>query len=125
MSQSFELTGKVKAVLAVQNYQNGQKEMQEIVVEELSDKYPNSAAIKFFDKNYEKLKALNVKPNDVVKVVFSIKVNEWNGKYFSNLSGFGIDMVNKVNNGASSQTSAPSPQAAPPAQQEESDELPF
>ena len=92
---------------------------------ETQEQYPKTIAVDFFNSRLEE--AAKIPLGTVCKVNFDINSREYNGKWYTNLTGFGIE--------ATGAAQAAQPQAAyqqsfdrplpPLAQAEPQDDLPF
>jgi len=92
----MKITGKVTEICPSEKTPNGQHESMEIVVETVSGEYPESMAVKFWNKEIEKLSNLS----EGMQVGFDLKakVNKGNnGKNYNNLSGRNLYIVVKAN----------------------------
>ena len=85
MTYNFE--GLVKVVLPTQEFASGFKK-REIIVSSTDEKFPQDIKFEFIKDSADKLEAF--KPNDMVKVVFGLKGNEYEGKFYTNLVGVAI-----------------------------------
>ncbi len=79
----FEMSGKIKMVGELQNFPSGFSKREFVVTTE-HDKYPQDIK---FEMVKDKCASLDpFKPGDPVQVNFDIRGNEYNGKYYVNLS---------------------------------------
>ena len=85
-----ELIGTVKVVLDEQTFASGFNK-REIVVTDSSGKYPQEIKIEFVKDKTKDLASLA--EGDQVKVLFDIRGNEYNGKYYVNLVGWKIETL--------------------------------
>ena len=83
----YEITGIVKTVLPVENFNKGFSK-QTLVLLDNSGKYPEEIPIEFIKDNMDQLRT--VRTNADVKVKFRIKGREWNGKYYTSIVGLEI-----------------------------------
>ncbi len=108
----YEVAGKIKLINEVQNFPSGFMK-REFVVTTAHDKYPQDLK---FEMVKDKCAALDAfKSGEEVQVSFDIRGNEFNGKYFVNLSCWKIQPAGK------SSAAAPKSQAAPHAEPSMSD----
>lgn len=108
----FKYTG---AVVKVGDLQKVSEKFakRELVLTDGAASYPQMIAFQFTQKNCELLEVCRV--GDQVEVTFGLKGREYNGKYFTNLDGFRLNVLNSKGRGNSSPAFEP---------QQESD-LPF
>ncbi len=66
---------------------------QDVLIEETSEKYPNSALITFFNKE------IDFKAGDEININFNIKANEFKGRHFNNLTAFKWETITQGGNG--------------------------
>lgn len=125
----YEVEGKVKAKLDVvsgTSAQGKQWSKQDVVIETVDgqDKngndYLSTLAITFFGDKVQKLGQIEV--NDTVKASFSVKSNEYQGRYFTNVNGVFIDHADKQVGGGY-QTKTPDSTWEPT--KDDGDDLPF
>jgi len=88
MSQ-YELTGKIKLIQDPQSFASGFTKRQFVVTTE--GKYPQDVALEFVKDHCVKLDAF--KEGNEVKVAFDIRGNEYNGKYYVQLSAWKIEKI--------------------------------
>ena len=102
----YEAAGKIKMIGDIQTFPSGFMK-REFVVTTAHDKYPQDLK---FEMVKDKCAALDsFKTGEAVQVSFDIRGNEYNGKYFVNLSCWKIQAAN----GSSEPTRAPQSGAAP------------
>jgi hypothetical protein len=123
---SFKTTGKVIQILPeiTGTSARGEWKKQDFVIEEPDDKYPKNICFTLFnDKNstFDKVKA-----GSEVEVSFSIESREYNGKWFSNVNAFRVDVVHP-NSGSGNNTPPPysSSDIPPIGDSGDKDDLPF
>ena len=103
----YEASGKLKMVGEVQSFASGFTK-REFVVTTANDKYPQDLK---FEVVKDKCAILDsYKTGDDVQVTFDIRGNEYNGKYFVNLSCFKLQSLS--GGSSSSSQGAPRSQAA-------------
>lgn len=103
----YEASGTVKMIGEVQSFASGFTK-REFVVTTANDKYPQDLK---FEVVKDKCSMLdNYSTGDEVQVTFDIRGNEYNGKYFVNLSCFKLQGGSGGGGGGSS--SSPSQAAA-------------
>ena len=106
----YEASGKIKMVGEVQSFASGFTK-REFVVTTANDKFPQDLK---FEVVKDKCTILDAyKTGDDVQVTFDIRGNEYNGKYFVNLSCFKLQGSGGSGESSSSSRSAPRSQAAP------------
>ena len=84
---SYELTGKIKSIAAVQTFASGFTK-REFIVEEMAEKYPQLYKLEFVKDKCAILDKYRV--DDEVTVSFNIRGNEHNGKVFNSLQAWQI-----------------------------------
>lgn len=94
----IEIKGTVKAVTKKETT-NGGHQKQTLVLNEVEmtkegATYENDMAFDFWNDKIEKI--ANVGVGDVVKVVGSVRSREWEGKYYSNVNGFYVEVIGKA-----------------------------
>lgn len=111
----YEATGKIKLINEVQSFPSGFTK-REFVVTTSADKYPQDLK---FEVVKDKCAMLDeFEPEQEVVVSFDIRGNEYNGKYFVNLSCWKIqaaDAVGTGGGGRSAPASAGGRKSAPPS----------
>ncbi len=96
---SFKITGKIKSIGEIQSFDSGAKKIQFVV--ETSDQYNNIYAIDMF-KSGEHVKHVENfskyhKVGDECNVEINVNTNEFKNKYYTSLSAWKIEKVDKVN----------------------------
>ena len=84
---SYNIEGTVKVINETQTFDSGFQK-REIVITTEDDKFPQDVKLEFIKEAVTKLDEFKV--GDFVNLKFSIRGNEYNGKYYVNLSAFGI-----------------------------------
>ena len=84
---SFELTGKLKAVMDVQTFNSGFTKREFVVTTE--EQYPQDIKFELIKDKTSLVDAF--KPNDSIKVSFNVRGNEYNGKYYVNLQAWRLE----------------------------------
>jgi len=100
----YEVAGKIKVINAAQSFASGFTK-REFVVTTAADKYPQDLKFEVVKDKCALLDSFKV--GQEVQVSFDIRGNEYNGKYFVNLSAWKIQ--------AADGSSAPSRPAGAPA----------
>ncbi len=85
--RGYELTGTVKLVMDRQTYDSGFTK-REFVVTTQDDKYPQDIKLECVKDKIAQLEGIN--PGDTVTVAFDLRGNEYNGRYFVNLSAWRV-----------------------------------
>ena len=126
MSKNFELEGTVKVIDEIQTFASGFSK-REFVVEVQDGKYPQM--IKFECVKEKTSLTDGVSVGDTVKVTFDIRGNEYNGRYFVNLSAWKLEKQGDSGPGHTEEDlgAPPSHLSEPPAGhgQESDDDIPF
>jgi len=84
---SYNIEGTVKVIGETMTFDSGFQK-REIVITTQDDKFPQDVKLEFMKDSVTKLDEFKV--GDFVKIAFSIRGNEYNGKYYVNLSAFAI-----------------------------------
>lgn len=89
---TYVLEGKVKFIDKTQTFDSGFRKREIVVTADADSKYPQHVKFEFINDDVDALDTLDI--DDEVKVAFSLKGNEYNGKYYTNLKGFAIGKLN-------------------------------
>jgi hypothetical protein len=108
---SYELSGKVKLVQEPQTFASGFTK-RGIVVTVDDGRYPQDIVLEFLQEKVGLLDA--VETGQEAKVEFDIRGREHNGRYFNNLVGWNIEIVNVASDTNASEP-APAEQDYPPS----------
>lgn len=132
----MELIGKAIAALPVKSgvsKRTGEQWQSREYVIETQEQYHKKMCFEVFGT--DKLKELNIRNNDLIKVHFDITAREYNGKWYNYIRAWKVEHVNPDGSVVGSTTAAPVPQApaqqapatpvAAPTTQESDDDLPF
>jgi len=65
--------------------------VRDVVIETLDDKYPQLVKFQFVQDRCSLLDDCEL--NDLVTIYFDLRGREWDGKYFTNLNGWKIDII--------------------------------
>ncbi len=84
---SYNIEGAVKVIADTMTFDSGFQK-REIVITTQDDRFPQDVKLEFIKDSVTKLDEF--KEGDFVKIAFSIRGNEYNGKYYVNLSAFAI-----------------------------------
>ena len=87
MSDNIEIKGKVETILDIQEFASGFK--KQTLVIETDGKFPQKIAVEFAKDKIDLLAALTV--GQQVAVSVNVRGNEYNGKYYTSLSGWKVD----------------------------------
>lgn len=115
----MELTGKLKLKFDEQKFDSGFVKREFVVTTQ--EQYPQDIKFELFKEKVSMIDGMN--DGDMLKVLFDIRGNEYNGKYYNNLVAWKVESA-----GASPQGEMPpAPMAAAPIDlnSEEEDDLPF
>ncbi len=130
---TYEVTGTLKVVGGIQSFPSGFTKRQ--IVIETHDKYPQKIAFDLFKENTELTNGLNAE--DMIRVSFNLRGNEYNGKYYVNLQAWRIAPLPKAQPSQAPQAAAQTdwnaiaanatPQVSQPAAAvtSDEDEIPF
>lgn len=86
---NYKFEGDIKVIMDVQSFDSGFKKREIVITSD--DQYPQDIKFEFLKDDVDMLKSF--KPNERVIIDFSLRGNEYNGKYYSNLIGNGITKV--------------------------------
>lgn len=87
----MEITGKIIAVLPANSgvsARTGNPWMSQEFVIETHDQYPRKCCFRVFGE--EKLKQFNIQSGEDLTVSFDIDAHEYNGRWFNNISAWGV-----------------------------------
>lgn len=85
MNENYE--GTIKVIFDTMTFDSGFKK-REVVITSTDEKFPQDVKFEFSKDAVDKLNEFKV--GDTVKIAYSIRGNEYNGKYYVNLSAFAI-----------------------------------
>ena len=131
----MEIIGKAIAALPVKSgvsQRTGEQWQSREYVIETQEQYPKKICFEVFGT--DKLKELNIRNNDLIKVHFDITAREYNGKWYNSIRAWKVEHANQDGSIVGSTSAAPAPQAeapvapapsAAPAAQESEEDLPF
>jgi hypothetical protein len=105
----YETAGKIKVINETQSFASGFTKREFVVTTE-HDKFPQDLKFEVVKDKCSLLDAFEVGQD--VQVNFDIRGNEYNGKYFVNLSAWKIQAANGTGEPARSSASAPRSQSA-------------
>lgn len=96
---SFEVSGKITEIKDPVVLKNGEYTSLDFIVE-TEEKYNNVYCLNLF-KSQDKVADINkfiqyYNVNELVKVSFNIRCNEFNGKYYTNLSMYRVDRLDEL-----------------------------
>ena len=120
----MEIVGRLDSILEPQTGTSAKGEWRKdsFVIETL-DQYPKKVNISYFG---DKLNINNFNINDEIKVSINIDSREFNGKWYTNITAWKIELNQEnQNNNTQQAVSTPSSNDIPPEISEEEDELPF
>lgn len=113
----YKFEGEVKQIMDVQTFESGFKKQEIVVTSE--DQYPQDIKFEFLKDDVDMLKS--IKANQKVIISFSLRGNEYNGKFYNNLIGFGITKKTVDKGGKTTEEVVPKITNVP----ESEDDLPF
>lgn len=116
----MELIGKI--IVIGQTETKGAKDfkIRQIVIQ-TDEQYPQSIPVQFVQDKCVILN--NYAIGDLVKIGINIKGSEWQGKYYSNISGWKIEKTDSTT--LTAQNHMPDREAVASSDEEEEDDLPF
>ena len=106
----YTMEGTVKVINETQTWDSGFKKRELVITTD--DQYPQDVKFEFLKDSVELLDS--VKAGDAVVVSFSIRGNEYNGKYYVNLTGNALKVNGEAKIGNVTTVNQP-----------EDDEIPF
>lgn len=115
---AYDLTGKVKVIQDTMTFDSGFKK-REVVVTVDDGRYPQDISLEFVQDKISLLDDLQ--PGQEVTVTFDIRGREYKGRYFNNLQGWKIEVLD---NNQSATTGAQAATAPAPADFDDED-IPF
>lgn len=129
---SLELTAKLINILPVQNIQgkNGPLTKQEFIVE-TEEQYPKKVCVSAWNDTAKVIQG--IKPQSLIKVGITVESREYNGRWYSEVKAWKIDLINgdkesNDNNQQYSSSSRTAETVSDPMQSESdgaADDLPF
>lgn len=129
MAVSLEFEGKVVEMPAIRSgvSKNGTNwAIQEYVIDIPDDRFPSKLC--FEVSGEDKISKFDIHINDVVKVKANVSSSGWNGKFFTSVRAWAVDVISK---GTVAPPQAPQQAAAPQQSQnnqssnDATDSLPF
>ncbi|MHA1912097.1 MAG: DUF3127 domain-containing protein [Candidatus Kariarchaeaceae archaeon] len=87
MISKMEITGKIKEILELKEFDSGFRKREFVVTTQ--EQYPQDILLEFTKDKCDLLDNLN--QDDEVNVCFNLRGNEYNGKYFVNLQAWRIE----------------------------------
>lgn len=112
----YETAGKIKVINDTQSFASGFTK-REFVVTTAHDKYPQDLKFEIVKDKCSLLDAFEVGQD--VQVSFDIRGNEYNGKYFVNLSCWKIQAANGAGGGGDAPRQQGAPQRGPSSASQE------
>ena len=88
MSQKYEATGQIKVIGDTQSFASGFSK-REFVITTDDGKYPQDLKFEVAKDGCAKLDAFDI--GEFVTVAFNLRGNEYNGKYYVNLSAWKVE----------------------------------
>jgi len=117
----MELTGKLKLKMDEQKFDSGFYKREFVV--STQEQYPQDIKFELFKEKCDMI--ANVQDGEMIKVLFDIRGNEYNGKYYNNLVAWKIETQGAAQP-QGDMPPAPMPAAAPiDLATEEEYDLPF
>lgn len=120
----MEVTAKLIKIEAAQEGNSAKGAWRKaLAIFETEEQYPKTLAIAFFNANLEE--ATKIPLGTTCKVKFDAKSREFNGKWYTDLTGFGIEAVGQQPTPQQNDFDKPLPPINQPTEEEETDDLPF
>lgn len=91
MGQQYEYTGQVIEVKEREDFTNFSKRV--VVVSDLEDKYPQEVPFTFAGKQVDMPDEKGILRGQRVKVKFSLRGREWNGKHYGENGAYAIEVL--------------------------------
>ncbi|OAV70706.1 hypothetical protein Barb4_01191 [Bacteroidales bacterium Barb4] len=87
----MEITGKIIRVLPVQKgvTKSGKEFTKQSYVLEYGDRYPKKFPFELFGA--QRVSDADLHVDDVIRLLFDIDSNEWNGKWYPIVSGYKVE----------------------------------
>ena len=118
----FEITGTVKVILDLMTFDSGFTKREFVITTD--QQYPQHIKFECVKEKTALVDQLSV--DDQVKVFFDIRGNEWNDKYYVNLSAWKIESLSSDGGGSDEADRMSSVDASEPFDPDgEGDNLPF
>jgi len=96
---AYELSGRIKLIQDPMTFDSGFTKREMVVVVE-DGRYPQEIALEFVQDKIDLINELQ--PGQEVKVTFDIRGREYKGRYFNNLQGWRVDVLDAAGEGGSS-----------------------
>lgn len=94
MIKNNKLQGVVKTNTGIQQINDDVSKLV-LVIEENTDKYPSSVSVEFFNQRAALAKNVNVW--DEVEVSVNFRCKEYNGRYYTTVMGWWLDILSQNN----------------------------
>lgn len=117
----MKLREKVNKILNTQTFTNkkGTLDQSRDLVLITEEAYPKEIAVTFKGANCKLLDALN--PGDIVEVTFDIQSREYNGRYFTSLNAWKLDIIKSIVDNPEQKTDIPPAEPQPATADEDED----
>lgn len=122
----MELTGKLTQIgQATEGTSAKGPWRKAVAIFETEEQYPKTVAVGFFNAKLDEVTKIPL--GSTCKVKFDIESREWNGKWYTNLNGYGIEVQGVAASASQPQQQTNWDEPVPPLSQpeEEQDDLPF
>jgi len=113
----YKFEGEVKQIMDLRTFESGFKKREIVLTSD--EQYPQDVKFEFLKDDVDML--TSIKPNQRVIISFSIRGNEYNGKFYNNLVAFGITKKKVDKGGKTTEEIVPKITQVP----ETDDDLPF
>lgn len=129
MAVALEFEGQVVEMPALRSgvSKNGSNwAIQEYVISVPDDKFPSKLCFEISGE--DKISKFDIHINDVVKVKANVSSSGWNGKFFTSVRAWAVDVISKGTVAppqAPQQAAAPQPKPITPSNDDVTDPLPF
>ena len=117
---SFKVTGRVIKIMPeiTGTSAKGEWHKRDFVIDDEDGQYSKNICFSLFNDKNETFKKVLI--GSQVEVSFSVESREYNGKYFSNVNAFKVDVI-----GQQKQEEKPFDSSTPMGDSTEKDDLPF
>ena len=121
MSKTFELEGPIKEIMETKTFPSGFCKREFVITEE-DDRWPQDIKFAMIKERCALLD--NMKPQDRVRVSFSLRGNFYQGRYYTDLQAYKIEKLD-VDGSSSEPYAEPADIPVLPADTVDDDEMPF
>jgi hypothetical protein len=104
---ALEITGKVHQVLPLETGEgkNGPWKKQFFILDYMDGNYPKKVSVSVWGDKTDALRQL--KPGDPVKVAFNVESREYNGRWYTDVKAWKVEVMNETGGGSASAGNEP------------------